>query len=334
MIGNQNGTQLIYDVTDPVHPRLRCSISGTSAHLSSGTTFSYLSPQSADKTNIVIHWVADGNEGPAGVLPVVPSQAAWIPDGVLTAYTIRVDSSTGSSMQVWLYAGGTSILLFTYPIGFSGCHGCRFGLPQPILAVSPDGGYLVAGWSSGKGSTGLSVYSLSDHARLATFESASAFWDRAGHRLFLTSPGTDTTLVWTPESGLSHVTGANSWSYLAGLSPNGGQVAYTASADPNSPKWRVFVYDQKAATTRMLVDNLRTQVLFVKNGWVWYLEERPCEAVICQQLGTVPTGKVFAMQLSTGIETEVSFAVGENPVMPTPDVNWLPFAPGEFWPAT
>jgi hypothetical protein len=27
-----------------------------------------------------------------------------------------------------------------------------------------------------------------------------------------------------------------------------------------------------------------------------------------------------------------SFATEENPVMPTADVNWLPFTPGEFWP--
>jgi hypothetical protein len=332
MIGGQNGRQLIYDVIDPVHPRLRCSILGTAAHLSTGTTFSYLSPQSVDKTNIVIHWFADGNEGPAGVLPVVPSQAAWWPDGVLTAYTIRVDSSTGSSMQVWLYDGGTSTLLFTYPIGFIGCHGCRFGLPQPVLAVS-QAGYLVAGWASGKGGTGLSVYRTYDRVRVATFDQAvSAFWDRSGDRLFVIGPGPDTTQVWTPESGLSTLAGSHDWTYMAGLSPNGGQVAYTANADPTSLKYRVFVYDQKTATTRMLVDKLRTQVLFVKNDWVWYLEERPCDAVICQQLGTVPTGRVFAMQLSAGTETEVSFAVGENPVLPTPDVNWLPFTPGEFWP--
>jgi hypothetical protein len=35
---------------------------------------------------------------------------------------------------------------------------------------------------------------------------------------------------------------------------------------------------------------------------------------------------------STGTETEVSFAAGENPVMPTKDVNWISFTPGEFWP--
>ncbi|HEV2033751.1 MAG TPA: hypothetical protein VGU71_06060 [Candidatus Dormibacteraeota bacterium] len=336
MIGGQYGTALIYDVSDPVHPRLQCRVLNGPAHLDSGNTFTYLDPRAADRTNIVIHWFADGNEGPAGVIPVVPSKAAWLPSSGLVAYTVRLEptaSSPGGSMQVWLYIQGTSLLLFTYPVGLVGCHGCRFGLPQQVLAVSPDGEYLVAGWTLGKGSDPLAVYRLADQTRMATFQSASALWDRDGHRLFLSGPGTDTTHVWMPESGLSSLAGAGVWAYMAGLSPDGSQIGYTANADPNSRKWRVFIYDQKAATTRLLVDKLRTQVLFVKKGWVWYLEEGPCNEVGCQQTGTVPTGKVFAMQLSTGTEIEVRFAAGENPVMPTSDVNWLPFTPGEFWPA-
>jgi len=334
MIGGQSSTAFIYDVTDPVRPRLQCRVLGTSAHLSGETNFAYLDPRSADQTNIVTHWFADGHERYAGTLPVSVSKGAWLPNGILSAYTVRV----GESMQVWLYEGGTSSLLFTYPVPAVGCHGCRFGLPHQVLAVSPDAsGYLVAGWALGKGGAGLAVYRMYDRTRVATFDKAvSAFWDRNGHRLFVIGTGGDVAQVWTPESGLSSVAGAAGWSYMAGLSPDGGQVAYTANTDPNSPtnspKWRAFVYDQKTAKTRMLIDTLRTQVLFVRSGWVWYLEEVPCDTGGCQQMGTVPTGKVFAMQLSSGTETEVTFAAGENPVMPTADVNWLPFTPGEFWP--
>jgi hypothetical protein len=330
MIGGQGGTTFIYDVTDPVRPRLQCRVLGTSAHLSGETNFAYLDPRSADQTNIVTHWFADGHESSAAALPVSVSKGAWLPNGILSAYTVPI----GASMQVWLYEGGTSSLLFTYPIPAVGCHGCRFGLPPQVLAVSPDAaGYLVAGWALGKGGAGLAVYRMSDRARVATFDQAvSAFWDRSGHRLFVIGTGGDLAQVWTPESGLSSVAGAAGRLYLAGLSPDGGQIAYTASIDPNSPKWRVFVYDQKTAKTRMLVDKLRTQVLFVRSGWVWYLEEVPCDAGGCQQMGTVPTGKVFAMQLSSGTETEVIFEAGENPVKPAAEVNWLPFAPGEFWP--
>jgi hypothetical protein len=238
-------------------------------------------------------------------------------------------------MQVWQYVQGTSIQLFTYNVAITDCL-CRFGLPQQVLAVSPDGQYLVAGWAPGKGGDPLFVDRLSDGARMITFDqTTTAFWDRTGHRLFLVGFGTDAAQAWTPELGVSSLAGARAWPYMAGLSPDGSQVAYTAYADPNTTKPRVYVYDLKAGTTRMLVDKLRTQALFVRNGWVWYLEEKVCDLMVmpCGPWGTWPTGKVFAMQLSTGTETEVSFAVGENPVMPTPEVNWLPFTPGEFWPA-
>jgi hypothetical protein len=195
---------------------------------------------------------------------------------------------------------------------------------------------VVAGWGFGKGGYPLAVYRLSDRTRVATLDQATtAFWDRTGHRLFVIGFGNDVTKVWAPETGISSLAGAGAWTNLAGLSPDGGQVAYTANADPNSIKLRVYLYDMKAGTTRMLVDKLRTQALFVRNGWVWYLEEAACDPMACgAPWGTQPTGKVFAMQLSTGTETEVSFGVGENPVMATNQVNWLPFTPGEFWPQT
>src|ERR1700730_13124415 len=55
MIGGLYGTTLIYDVTDPVHPRLQCRVLYTSAHLMSGTTFMYVNPGSADRSDIVLH---------------------------------------------------------------------------------------------------------------------------------------------------------------------------------------------------------------------------------------------------------------------------------------
>jgi hypothetical protein len=75
--------------------------------------------------------------------------------------------------------------------------------------------------------------------------------------------------------------------------------------------------------------------VFVKDGWVWYLDERACTPADSCPGATMPTTKVFAMQLSTGIETEVSFPAGENPVnKPGDPTYWPSIGPGEFWPAT
>lgn len=332
--------EVLYDVSDAVRPRLLCNISNTSAHLFTGDTFEYLKPVSGSETDVILHSLGSGNESLAGKFPYYANSGSWLPDLTVMAYTIQVSVDNANypagGTQVWLYSQHHTAPLFTYRNGFGDCI-CRFGLPTAMLAVSPDGQYVVAGRMAGKGSVPLAVYRVSDRGLAATLEPSvvTVLWARAGHRLFIVRFGTEATQSWTPEVGVSNLARAGSWAYLPGLSPDGSQVAYTAYADPNtSQKVRTNVYDLKAGSTRVLVDSPRSQVLFVKDGWVWYLEEAQCDPMTCgAPWGTQPTGKVFAMQLSAATETEVTFAAGENPVTQAGAVDWLPFAPGEFWPA-
>jgi len=343
MHGGYESPNLLFDVADPIRPRRLCTITDTSAHLFTGDTFEYLKPVSANETDVVLHSLGSGDESVAGKFPFYATAGSWLPDLSVMAYTLPVSPDDNyyfaGGVAVYLYAHQQTGPLFTYRLGIGDCI-CRFGLQPQVLAVSPDGQYVVAGWTVGKGSEPLAVYRISDRAHVISLDPnvSSAFWDRSGHRLFLNEFGNAATQAWTPEAGVTSLTGAAAWSYLPGESPDGSQVAYTAYSDPNTMvQPRVYVYDLKAATTRMLADRLRTQVLFVKDGWVWYLEEAACVDPSCgAPWGTLPTGKVFAMQLSTGTETEVSFADGDNPVTAQAGiaVNWTSFTPGEFWPAT
>jgi hypothetical protein len=169
--------------------------------------------------------------------------------------------------------------------------------------------------------------------QIKTFDSSISFvmWDRSGHRLFVS--GASGTQSWTPEAGTLNLAGAKQWQYLAGLSPDGTKIAYTAELIGSVASLRVYVYDAKADATRMLADQSRSQVLFVKSGWVWYLDEAACDPKAgrpgCGPWGTAPSGKVFAMNLSSGAESEVMFATGEEPQLESGNYA---FAPGEFWP--
>jgi hypothetical protein len=332
--------RLVYDVADPLHPRLICKIENTSAHFVTGDTIEWLVPLSGNETNIALRSLNSGIDTLAGTFPVRTASGSWLPDRSVLAYSVRVpadSSAAGDGIEVWLYTNQqrTSFHLFTYPVGIGDCI-CRFGLPPQVLAVSPDGQYVVAGWEAGKGSLPLVVYRVADHALTTTVDPSVtyAFWDRAGHRLFLNRFGAATTQAWTPETGVVDLAASAAWSYLPGLSPDGSQVAYTAYSDPNFRQPRVYVYDRKAGSTRMLVDQLRTQVLFVKPGWVWYLEERECTLADSCASSTMPTGKVFAMQLSGGAETPVTFGDLEDPVTQSGGLNLLSFGPGEFWPVS
>jgi hypothetical protein len=333
--------QILYDVTDPVRPRLLCTIANTSAHLFTGDTFEYLKPVSATETDVMLHALGSGNESHAGKFPFYVTSGSWLADQSVMAYTMpqAPDNANYPSggMQVWLYAQRRTALLYTYRTGIGDCI-CRFGLPSQVLAVSPDGQYVVAGRLAGKGSEPLAIYRVSDRTKVTSLDPSilGAFWDRTGHRLFLTSFAPTAAQSWTPEVGVSSLTGAAAWSFFPGVSPDGSKVAYTAYPDPsNQVDPRVYLYDVKAATTRVLVDQSRTQGIFVKDGWVWTLDERTClPSDSCGPIATTPSGRVYAMDLSTGAEKEIVWGFGDDPHGQAGIVGWGVFGPGEFWPAT
>src|SRR6266853_2544995 len=117
--------QLLYDVSDPLHPRLLCRISYTSAHLFTGDTFEYLKPVSATETDVMLHSLGSGNESHAGKFPFYVTSGSWLSDQTVMAYTMpqAADNANFPSggTQVWLYAQRRTALLYTYRTGIGDC---------------------------------------------------------------------------------------------------------------------------------------------------------------------------------------------------------------------
>lgn len=103
-------------------------------------------------------------------------------------------------------------------------------------------------------------------------------------------------------------------------------TAVQATDSAGNPQVQVWLYSDASAhmlyASRLLTAQMRSQAVFVKDGWVWYFEEVPCDNCAGQ---SQPSGKVFAMQLSAGAETPVAFAPGDEP---------RDLWPGEFYPNT
>ena len=324
------GTGFLYDVTDPVHPKLLCKIANTSAHIFTGDTVTYLKADSAAATAVILHSMGSGNESVATHIPTANLESAstwWASDGSVAAEAIMpTNPSAGDKVQLWVHTPSFTGVIDSYLFPLTDCI-CRFGIPPAVLAISPDHQYLVAGWPF-KGAAPLIVYRLSDRSRAYTFDPTfrAALWDKTGHRLFAT--GNSGSASWTPESGLVQLSGAGRLEFLPGLSPDASQIAFSAYlADSDPTSLRVFVYDVKTDKVRMLRDALRSQAVFVKDGWVWYLEEGTCDAsdATCPPWRTKPTGKVQAMNLADGVERQVDFQYAE-------DANGL--LPGEYWPSS
>jgi hypothetical protein len=117
---------------------------------------------SAKETDVILHSIGSGNESVMAKFPFDKAFGSWLPDLSTMAYTMPgPDNSFGATTQVWLYSQQRTALLYTYQVGIGDCI-CRFGLPSQVLAISPDGLYLVAGWLAGNGSAPLAIYRLSD----------------------------------------------------------------------------------------------------------------------------------------------------------------------------
>ena len=324
----------LYEVADPIHPRLLCKIASTATHLYTADTFAYIR-RSGDGTEVVLHSIGSGNESVTAGWPlkmlVTPfgNVAAWTVDGNRAATAVEGKNDAGNqTIQIWLFdetnqPKKTMLYEFLYPL--TDCV-CRFGLPEPVLAFSPDGEYLVSGWPIGKGFGPLRVYRVADRTLVATVDTGepTGLWSRTGHRLYVTAR-TGIPRTWTPEDGIATLDGASAWMHLPGLSPDGSQVVYTAFADLDANTIvRSYVYDISAHKTRLVTDRPRSEVVFVKNGWVWYRDEQPCTS--CPG-PTGPTDRVFAMDFATGAESAVVFAPGESPA--ELQTGW---AAAQFWP--
>jgi hypothetical protein len=339
LLGRRPAPLTLYEVSDPLRPRLLCRISGTSAHIFTDDTITYLRTAGSG-TEVVLRSMGSGNERVVTSIPKPGLEgsyygpSAWFSDGSLSAATFTPSETNTDRSEVWLFSQRYAGMLYSYRYPVGGCI-CRFGLPQPTLALSPDGQYLVSGFPFGKETESpFVVFRLSDRTQIKTLDSSTTFviWDRTGHRLL--SSGPSGSQAWTPEAGMTNLAGAQHWQQLAGLSPDGTKIAYTAPLG-TAPQLnlRGYVYDAKSDSTRMLIDQSRAQVVFVKSGWVWYLDEAACDSNStrpgCGPWGSAPSGKVFAMNLGDGAESAVVFAEGEAVQL---DFGTYAFAPGEFWP--
>jgi len=325
----------LYDVTDPVHPRATCRIANTVARVVTGTAFEYLLPNADGTTSVVLHALGSNNETVRATFQAdlyhvsngVQSRVAWLPGTDQMAYLADegTDTSGMGLTDVWLATPNGRTKIYSYAVAGRDTFG-RPGFAPWTLAFSPDGGYLAAGWSVAVNPT--RVFRLSDRADVTPPLPADfrfAFWSRSGMTLYLV--GGSTVSQWTPGRAVAPEPNTPSWILDPDLSPNGTQVAFTSVS--SSREVRANVYDLTSQSNRVLTDQPRSSAAFVKTGWTWEMEEKPCVQSNTQACfdPTVPDGTILAMDLATGHESAVAFVAGESP-------THYGIVAGDLWPKT
>lgn len=324
LIAGDAGT-ILYDVSDPLAPHAVCRIANTVAHIVTGTSFEYVVPNPNGTTSIVLHTLGGNTETVRATIKadIYHANGGWFGAPVWLAGHDQIaylasggfDANGFDVTDVWLASPSGRLKIYSYAVAGRDAFG-RPGFPPPTLGFSADGAYLAAGWTVAQ--SPVRVFRVADNADVTPALPADfrfGVWSPTGQTLYLMIGGgpVDAGMVesWAPGGTVTRLPGTPSWILQPNFSPGASQVAFTiVTADKQV---RAYVYDFATKSSRLLIDQPRSSVLFVRSGWLWEMEEKPCvqsSSNACFD-PTQPDGTVLAFDLATGRENRVTFAAGE-----------------------
>jgi hypothetical protein len=303
----------VYDVADPVHPRLVCRGVDTVIHLIDAEAIAYTTV--VDSQVVVVRRdLTTGAESRIAQLRANPNDrvSAWIPDGSLEVYaTSGVAGADGRWLvSVHLWSNGADHVLYTIEAGPGGLES-RWA-PRGILEFSPDHAYVaISDFSFAIYGLSVRIFSVADRSqKFVTGVSSGGTW--IANDRFVWAPMPGSLMQWTPSGGATLLR-SEAW-YGATSSPDGHWLAGTLLTDQSNPR----VVIAPVAGGRTFTTGLGSSAGFVTPTVVWYAEEGPDTSGSYQCLEpcshpTVSNGTVRAFDVTTGTDLIVGFRAGERP---------------------
>ena len=307
----------VYDVADPVRPRLVCRSANTVIHVLDGNAIAYTAVV-ADHVVIVRRDLATGAESRIAQLRIAPrpyywAWAGWTWDGSLEVYTTagapRADGRW--LVSVHLFSNGADNVLYTLDAGPGGLEG-RWG-PRGVLAFSPDRAYLaISDFPFYIYGENVRIFSVADQRQKFATKGTPSGGTWIANDRFVWASGS--LMQWSPSTGVTllrseywyGVTGSGDGHWLAGM--------LFAKLDANSydnSKPRGLIVAVGGGTT-FQPTGLASSPGFVTPTVVWYAEEGPStEGGLAGD--TSPTGVIRAFNLASASDQAVRFVAGEAP---------------------
>src|SRR5438105_7715892 len=194
----------VYDVADPVRPRLVCRSANTVIHLLDGNAIAYTAVV-ADHVVIVRRDLTSRAESRIAQLRLEPHPyyyggVGWTWDGSLEVYSTsaapRADGRSLVSMH--LLSNGNDHVLYTIDAGPGGLEG-RWG-PRGILAFSPDRAYLaISAFPLSVYGENVRIFSVADQQQKFVIKGTSTGGTWIANDRFVWASGS--LMQWTPSAG-------------------------------------------------------------------------------------------------------------------------------------
>ena len=309
--------QFVYDVADPINPRLVCRSANTYIRLLERNAIAYTTA-AAGHLVIVRRDLTTGAESRIGQLRIdaPPYAASWTSDGSLEVYATSgaADINGRVPVQVHLWSKGADHILYTFdggPGGFEGRWSAHF-----ILEFSPDHAYLaISDTTYSPQNYNVRIFSVNDLSQKlvsGTQGLAAAGGTWVAKDRFVWAAGSGTLMQWTPTEGATLLR-SERW-FTPTSSSDGRWLAGTLLTDQSNP--RVVIVP--VAGARTLTTGLGSSPRFVTPTMVWYAEEGPDTSggFTCSEPcvhPTTPNGTVRAFDITNGSDQVVRFRVGEAP---------------------
>jgi len=306
----------LYDVSDPINPRLVCRGTDTSMHVLDGNAIAYTTVL-ASHVVIIRRDLTTGAESRIAQLRVAPRpfywvSATWTWDGSLEVYSTSNATSTGTTwqVQVHLWSNGADHVLYTIQAGAGGIES-RWA-QRPILEFGPDHSYVAISDSAfSLYSNSVRIFLVADRRQkfVSAAASSGGTWIANDHFVWATLASSSTVLgklmQWTPTGGATLLrsefwygpTSSSDGRWLAGTLLSG---SYAAPG--------VFV--APLGSGRTLQTGLASSPKFVTPTVVWYAVEALTPSGYDQ---TTPSGVIHAVDVVSQTDKVVTFRAGEAP---------------------
>jgi len=309
---------LLYDVADPINPRLVCRGTETAMHLIDGNSIAYTTV-AAGHVVILKRNLTTGAETRVAQLRVAPGpyyygRVGWTWDGTTEVYSTSnvTPTSTSWTVTIHLWSNGADHVLYKIQAGPGGLES-RWS-PRPILDYSPDKKYVaISDFGFAIYGTNIRIFALADLRQKLVVAASSSGGTWIANDRFAWADLSSSLKQWTPTTGATLLR-SDPW-YGVTASSDGKWLAGTF-VTPTTGDPHVFIAPTGAGRT--FQTGLASSPGFVTPTVVWYAEEKTDTSggFTCSEPcihPTAPDGVIHALDVVHQTDRIVHFHTGQAP---------------------